>query len=82
MAVHFDFVALNLRVELLQNRRVHAVGARQVLNDGAVVHEVRLVTVAPHFGHQVEGFLNVAVSRARADESVVGEGGEGLALGE
>jgi len=82
VAVHFDFVALNLRVELLQKGRVHAVGAREVLNDRAVVHEVRLVTVAPHFGHQVEGFLDVAVSRASADERVVGEGSESLALRE
>jgi len=82
VAVHFDFVALDLRVELLQNGRVHAVGAREVLDDGAVVHEVRLVTVAPHSGHQVEGFLNVAVSRARSDERVVGERRESLALGE
>lgn len=82
MTVHFDFVALNLRVELLQKGRIHAVGARKVLNDGAVVHEVRLVTVAPHFGHQVEGLLDVTVSRARADEGVVGEGSESLALGE
>ena len=51
MAVDFDLIGLDFGVEFLENGRVDFVGAREVLNDGAVVDEVRLVTVAAHFGH-------------------------------